>query len=143
MSKLLKNLSDIHLKFSILIDGDSVEISLPPGEGQIVDDFISKSAAIFERKQLISITEAPVISEQPIEVLPVEQNRFSTEVLVEIEKDSDSKSGFGIEEEIAQVADYVSESETASVKPKRVYKRKKGPGRPKKRGPKPGSKRKK
>lgn len=50
---------------------------------------------------------------------------------------------FGLDEAKKQAESYVEESEDALIKEKKKYNYKKKPGRKKKRGPKPGSKRKK
>jgi len=148
MQKKIKNISDIRLKFMISVGGETLEVSLSPGEEQVVEEFSSKSAIFFEKRGLISVTTVETESlEAETEPVEAEFDEVESTVQVEIEEDdaivviADSEEG--IAKEIEQVAQYISESEEAPTKPKRVYKRKKGPGRPKKRGPKPGSKRKK
>ena len=169
------NISNIKLEFFVKAENsDDILASIEPGEVTFSDgEEMTKSMRVFERKNLISITNvefdsvsvdtengtivatwekdlAHNIADAKEEVVKaihneiimmeasVVDNPYKDLLAVDLLFEGETSI---VEEAKKQAEDYVGDGEP--VKEKRKYNYKKKPGRKKKRGPKPGSRKKK
>lgn len=159
------NISSIKLEFFVKAENsDDILASIEPGEITFSDgEEMTKSMRVFERKNLISITNLEFDSvsvdtdngtivatwekDEVVKAIHNEIKMMEASVvdtpykdLLAIDLFFEGEAGI-LDEAKKQAEDYAEEGEP--LKEKRKYNYKKKPGRKKKRGPKPGSRKKK